>query len=100
MPVDLPDLRQIRAFSAVAETESFTKAAESDDIADAVDYKGITKKIIALVEKSDYFLIERMAEEIAQLVLEHPGVREVEVTVDKPGALRFARSVAVQIHRR
>ena len=78
---------------------SFKQAAESDDIADAVDYKGITKQIIQLVEKSDYFLIKRMAEEIAQVVLEHPGVQDVRVTVDKPGALRFARSVAVEIQR-
>jgi dihydroneopterin aldolase len=54
---------------------------------------------MALVESSGFLLIERMAGEIASLCLAHEGVRQVRVTVDKPGALRFARSVAVEIVR-
>jgi len=74
-------------------------AAASDNIDDTINYKSVKKEIMALVENSGFLLIERMAGEIASLCLAHPGVRQVRVTVDKPGALRFARSVAVEIVR-
>ena len=77
----------------------FSAASRSDDIRDAVDYKSIKKGIIALVENSAFNLIETLAERIAALGLEHPRVQEVTVCVDKPGALRFTRSVAVEITR-
>lgn len=79
---------------------SFAAAAASDAIEDAVDYKAVTKRIIALVEQSDFQLIETMAERIAELVLVDPRVQVATVSVDKPGALRFARSVAVEVVRR
>ena len=75
------------------------KAGESDQIEDTVNYKYVKKRIVSLVENSDYLLIERMAGNIADLCLEEEGVEQVKVTVDKPGALRFARSVAVEITR-
>jgi len=75
------------------------KACETDNIDDAVDYKVIKKKIIAFVEKSSYFLIEKLAEEISKICLEHKNVKKTTVKVDKPQALRFARSVAVKITR-
>ncbi len=74
-------------------------ACASDDIEQTVDYKKVKKAIISMVEKSSFFLIERLAEEIAGICLAEPRVQAVTVTVDKPGALRFSRSVAVQIHR-
>lgn len=74
-------------------------AAASDNIDDTINYKSVKKEIMVLVENSGFLLIERMAGEIASLCLAHPGVRQVRVTVDKPGALRFARSVAVEIVR-
>ena len=74
-------------------------AAESDDIQDAVDYRTVAKKIIEHVEQSQYFLVERMAERIAEICLREPPVRRVQVSVEKPGALRFARSVGVRIER-
>ena len=82
------------------ECDSFSRAAASDDIADAVDYKQIKKRIIKLVDASSFNLIETMAEKIAQLCLEDSRVLQAQVTVDKPGALRFARSVAVEVTRR
>ena len=78
---------------------SFSDAAASDDIENAANYKTITKKTIALVEESEFFLIERLAEKISEVCLEDPRVKRVTVTLDKPGALRFARSVAVEITR-
>lgn len=75
------------------------QACASDRIEDTVDYKAIKKKIVAMVESSEFFLIEKLAEEVARICLEPPGVALAQVTVDKPGALRFARSVAVEIAR-
>ncbi len=76
-----------------------SKAAMSDNLADAIDYRSIKKEIIALVERSDFHLLEALAEHIACLCLSHGGVAMAKVTVDKPGALRFARSVGVEITR-
>ena len=74
-------------------------ACRSDDIADTVDYKQLKHRILAFVEGSEFYLIERLAEGIAELCLEQPRVERVDVVVDKLGALRFARSVAVEITR-
>ena len=77
----------------------YRAACRSDDIADTVDYKAIKKQVIRMVEDSSFQLIERLAEEIAGICLGNPRVEKVAVSVDKPGALRFARSVAVEIVR-
>ena len=76
-----------------------SKAAASDSIADTVDYVTIKKRIIALVESSSYGLIEALAEAIARVCLEEERVGRVDVTLEKPGALRYARTVAVEITR-
>jgi len=75
------------------------KPCQTDNLNDSVDYKEIKKDIIAMVEKSSFNLIERLAGEIAKICLAHPLVRAVQVRVDKPGALRFAKSVGVEIFR-
>ncbi|GJQ60147.1 MAG: dihydroneopterin aldolase [Candidatus Scalindua sp. AMX11] len=75
------------------------KAGKTDSLEDSVDYVKIKKDILALIEKSSFYLIEKLAEEIAQICLDDPKVHNVKVTVDKPGALRFASSAAVEIIR-
>lgn len=75
------------------------KAGQSDRFEDAVDYRAIKKRIVSMVENSRYYLMEAMAEAIAKICLDHPAVTKVQVRVDKPGALRFARSVGVEITR-
>jgi FolB domain-containing protein len=75
------------------------RAGETDDIGDAVNYRTITKRIIQLVENSQFYLVEKMAAEIAAICLSDPLVEGARVTVEKPGALRFARSVGVTIER-
>ena len=75
------------------------KACQSDQVSDTVDYKKIKNRVLEMVEKSQFQLIERMAEAVAALCLEEPEVFRVDVTVDKLSALRFARSVAVEITR-
>jgi len=74
-------------------------AGASDDIDDAVNYRTITKRIIRLVEESQFCLVEKLAAEIATTCLQDPRVESARVRVEKPGALRFARSVGVEIHR-
>ena len=74
-------------------------AGRSDEIDDAVNYRTITKQIIGLVEGSSYFLVEKLAAEIAAICLGDPRVERARVRVEKPGALRFARSVGVEIER-
>jgi D-erythro-7,8-dihydroneopterin triphosphate epimerase len=74
-------------------------AGASDDIEDAVNYRTITKRIIRRVEESSFDLVEKMAAEVAAICLEDARVEAVDVRVEKPGALRFARSVGVEIHR-
>lgn len=76
-----------------------SRASETDRFEDTIDYKAIKKAVLNAVEASSYYLIERLAGRIAEISLEDPRVRRVDVCVDKPGALRFARSVAVEITR-
>ncbi len=75
------------------------KAGESDDIDDTVNYKTIKKEVLAMVQQSEYFLLEKLAEQIVGIALKGSKVQRVDVSIDKPGALRFARSVAVEISR-
>ncbi len=75
------------------------RAGESDDIQHAVNYRTLTKRIIRLVENSEFFLVEKLAAEIAAICLEDTRVARARVSVEKPGALRFARSVGVTIER-
>ncbi len=76
------------------------QAAETDDIQYAVNYKSITKRIIDHVEASQDFLVEKLVNDIARIILtENDSVEKVMVRVEKPGALRFAESVGVEIER-
>ena len=75
------------------------KAGRTDDLADSVDYKRVKKAILSLVESSEFLLIEKLTDEIAKVCLDDSKVQKVNVTVDKPGALRYTRSVAVEIVR-
>ncbi|MCE9614087.1 MAG: dihydroneopterin aldolase [Lentisphaerae bacterium] len=75
-------------------------AARSDNIADTVDYKVLKDRVVQAVSVSEHFLIEKMAEHVAGICLQDTRVRAATVTVDKPGALTGARSVAVEITRR
>jgi len=75
------------------------RAGYSDDIADSVNYRTVTKRILALVESSTRYTAEALAEDIAGVCLAEPGVERVRVRLEKPGALRFARSVGIEIER-
>jgi FolB domain-containing protein len=75
------------------------QAGESDDIAHAINYKTLTKQVIDHVEASEYFLVEKLAHSIAEIAIAEFGVTRAVVSVEKPGALRFARSVGVTVDR-
>lgn len=83
----------------VAMETDLRRAGETDSIDDTIDYKAIKLQIMEFVEQSQFHLIESLAEKTAAICLRDPRVRRVTVTVDKPGALRFARSVAVEVVR-
>ncbi len=76
------------------------KAGKSDRIEDTVDYRALKKRALSMVESSRYLLVEALAEAVAELCLAQQGVQQVDVRVEKPHALRFARSVAVEITRK
>lgn len=75
------------------------KAAVSDHIDDALDYKTVAKRVIRFVENSDFQLVETMAERVAQIVREEFSVPWVRLRVSKPGALRGSQDVGVIIER-
>ena len=74
-------------------------AAASDDLAHSINYDDVARRILAFGEEARCVLIESFAEEIARLTLREFGASQVQVRVEKPGALRFARSVSVTIER-
>jgi FolB domain-containing protein len=74
-------------------------AAASDQVQDSVNYRELKKQVLAEAEQSSYHLLEALAERIATVCLSYPRVRRIRVTAEKPGALRFARSVGVCITR-
>ena len=75
------------------------KAAKSDDIKDALDYKKVGKRITTFVKKSKYKLVERLAEQIAKIVIKEFPVSSVTVSLMKPGAMRGSESVGIRITR-
>lgn len=76
------------------------KAARSDQLADTLDYKRLRDSILQVAEASQFRLIESLCERIASICLQQDIVRKVKVRLEKPGALRHARSVAVEVIRR
>lgn len=75
------------------------RAAASDKIEDALDYKRICKRIIGFVEDSRFELVETLAEEIVRVLQEEFGIAWVRLRLGKPGALRGSRDVGVVIER-
>jgi D-erythro-7,8-dihydroneopterin triphosphate epimerase len=73
------------------------EAAETDDVKYAVNYRTITKEVIHLVEEGRFMLLERLAADVLELVMENPLIARAEVEVDKPHALRFSDSVSASV---
>lgn len=75
------------------------KAAESDDLNDCADYSTISKKVQTHAESAERHTVEALANDLARLCLEEENVLKVNVRVEKPGAVRFAESVGVEVER-
>ena len=75
------------------------RAAERDDVADTLDYKKVSKRIIAFVGASEFQLVETLAHRTALLVLEEFDVQWIRLSINKPGAIRGSRDVGVAIER-
>ena len=75
------------------------KPAATDAIEDTLDYKAVSKRVIAFVSQSDFGLVETLAERCAALILDEFGVRHVRLKLSKPGAVRGATAVGVLTER-
>ena len=75
------------------------EAGNSDNIRDSVNYRTVAKKVLAHSETAQRQTVEALAADIARLCFEESGVQRVRVRVEKPGAVRFSRSVGVEIER-
>lgn len=75
------------------------EAGHSDEVLKTIDYKAFTKDVIAYVEHSSHHLAEALATAVARIAIVEHGAERVVVRVEKPGALRFARTVGVEIER-
>ena len=109
--IRVKDLR-LRTFIGIKEEEILNKqdvlinltilypaeeAVQGNDIEHALNYRTITKAIIQHVEENRFALLERLTQEILDLVMANASVRYAEVEVDKPHALRFAESVSITL---
>lgn len=74
-------------------------AARGDNIADAVDYKAVGKRVISFVEASEFQLVETLAERVAEIILAEFGVPWLRLRLNKEGALSGAHGVGVIIER-
>ena len=75
------------------------QASKSDDLSDCVNYSALAKKIQAHAETAARFTVEALAEDLADICLAEKGVEKAIVRVEKPGAVRFSKSVGVEIER-
>jgi len=75
------------------------RVGQTDEIEDTVNYRTVAKKILAHAESAGRYTVEALATDIAHLCLEDVRVKKVRVRVEKPGAVRFSKSVGVQIER-
>ena len=75
------------------------EAGRSDDIEDTVNYRTISHRIVSEIGDSKFGLVESLAEQVAKMCLEDPRVQKVDVNVRKPGAVRHADFVGVDITR-
>ncbi|HSG66875.1 MAG TPA: dihydroneopterin aldolase [Gammaproteobacteria bacterium] len=75
------------------------RAAATDQIEDAVDYKNVAKRLLAFIEASEFQLVETLTERIAEIIVREFGVPWVRVRLNKQGAIRGSRDVGIVIER-
>ena len=77
-----------------------SRAAETDDVGDTINYRTISRSVRDFVESSSFGLVEKLAQGVASLCLEDERIQRVDVRLRKPGALRLGRNVGLDITRR
>jgi FolB domain-containing protein len=75
------------------------RAAQTDSLDDCINYSTMSKRVLAHAESVNRLTVEALANDLARICLEEPGVQKVIVSVEKPGAVRFAESVGVELER-
>jgi 7,8-dihydroneopterin aldolase/epimerase/oxygenase len=75
------------------------QAAVTDDVRDTVDYKKVSKRVLAFIEASEFKLVETLAQRLAMLILEEFAIEWIRLSINKPGAIRNSRDVGVTIER-
>ena len=90
--------KQKLVFNITIESD-LSNCIHSDNVSDTVDYEMVESKVIKFVEKSNYSLIETLAEKLSILILEEKLINNVKIRIDKPNALKRASSAAIEIIR-
>ncbi len=93
-------VRRRKVTISLALTCDLARAGKTDDLRHTVDYAAVCKRVTAMVRRSRFWLLERLAQEIADTCLAFPGVTGVMVLLDKSGAIPGCRSVGVCVERR
>ena len=75
------------------------RAAETDSIVDCVNYSTMSKRLQAHAESVNRLTVEALANDLVKICFEDKSVQKVILRVEKPGAVRFAKSVGVEIER-
>ncbi|MDD4915348.1 MAG: dihydroneopterin aldolase [Methylococcales bacterium] len=75
------------------------KAAETDNIVYALDYKAVSDRIVSFVEQSDFFLVESLIDKIADILLREFAIPWVKIKLNKKGAVSKAQDVGIIIER-
>ena len=91
-------IKQTLAFD-IAMAADIREAAKSDDIKHALNYKAVSKRVIQVVEESEALLVERVAEEVANIILKEFKVPWLKLTLRKLGAVRGSKAVGIRIER-
>ena len=100
--IGVNDWERKRAQNILINITMFTDtrhAGETDDLDDCINYSTMSKKMLAHAETINRLTVEALANDLAKICLVEKGVQKVIVSVEKPGAVRFAESVGVEIER-
>lgn len=100
--IGVHDWERKRAQNILINITMFTdtrRAAQTDNLEDCIDYSTMSKRVFAHAESVNRLTVEALANDLAKICLEEKDVQKVIVRVEKPGAVRFAESVGVEIER-
>ena len=76
-----------------------TKAGASDAFEDALDYDAISRRTLAFVEQTTYYLIESVAEQLSRILFDEFPIIQLKIKITKPGAIEIADAVGIMIER-